>query len=705
MDLATPLRFVKGVGPARAEALSQSGFETVGDILYHLPFRYEDRRRIGTVAAVKEPGWRTLQAKLKGVRVIRTRRRGLTIVRGLADDGTAAIPVMWFNRPYLANQVVEGQEYLLHGQVRDGKAGLELLNPTCEKADEAIHSARIVPIYPSAGKLGPAALRRILSDVLSKVDFEREVPDPLPPELLRRYSLPQLQHAIPALHAPPDSEDVFLLNSRRSPYHQRLIYGEFFELQLELALLRATESRERKGHSYTIDDRVRALAREVLPFKLTGAQKKALREIADELRGPYPMLRLLQGDVGSGKTIVAALAHLLAIESGLQGAFMAPTEILAEQHFANLQRLLGSRYRIALFTGSAGPSAADRRALARGEVHLAVGTHALIQEGIQIHRLGLAVIDEQHRFGVAQRQILQKKGERPDVLVMTATPIPRSLALTAYGDLELSVLDELPPGRTPIQTDVLATGKRREVYERLRAELDAGAQAYIVFPLIEESEEIEAASVEAMGERVREFLDPGSATKQILLAPKHDPRRRSTAILHGRIPAPEREKIMRAFADGEIRVLISTTVIEVGVDVPQATWMVIESAERFGLAQLHQLRGRVGRGTRASRCIALHGRLSEEGERRLEVFAATTDGFRIAEADLEIRGPGDLLGTRQAGIPTFRVANIVTDREWLERARADAREILPRLADPEFAGLRARVEPRARSRYEKFAGG
>lgn len=705
MDLSTPLRYVKGAGPARAEALAQSGFETVGDLLYHLPFRYEDRRKIGTVAAITGPGWRTLQAQLRGVRVIRTRRRGLTIVKGLADDGTAALPVTWFNRPYLVNQVKEGQEYLLHGQVRVGKSGLELLNPTCERADEAIHSARIVPIYPSAAKLGPAALRRILSDVLAKVDFEREVPDPLPPELLKRYALPPLSKAIPALHAPPDDEDVGLLNARRSPYHLRLIYGEFFELQLELALLRAREVRETKGHAYTIDDRVRALAREVLPFKLTAAQKKAMREIADELRGPYPMLRLLQGDVGSGKTIVAALALLLAIESGLQGAFMAPTEILAEQHFANLQRLLGSRYRIALFTGSAGPSAADRRALARGEVHLAVGTHALIQEGIQFHRLGLAVIDEQHRFGVAQRQILQKKGERPDVLVMTATPIPRSLALTAYGDLELSVLDELPPGRTPIATEVLAGSKRREVYERLRAELDAGAQAYIVFPLIEESEEIEAASVEAMGEKVREFLDPGSSTKQILLAPKHDPRRRSTAILHGRIPATEREKIMRAFAAGEIRVLISTTVIEVGVDVPEATWMVIESAERFGLAQLHQLRGRVGRGTRASKCIALHGRLSEEGERRLEVFAATTDGFRIAEADLEIRGPGDLLGTRQAGVPTFRVANIVVDREWLERAREDAREILPRLAEPEFVGLRARVEPRARSRYEKFAGG
>jgi ATP-dependent DNA helicase RecG len=317
-----------------------------------------------------------------------------------------------------------------------------------------------------------------------------------------------------------------------------------------------------------------------------------------------------------------------------------------------------------------------------------VGTHALIQEGVEFARLGLAVIDEQHRFGVAQRQLLQRKGERPDMLVMTATPIPRSLALTAYGDLELAVLDELPPGRTPIATEVHPASARREVYRRLRDELRAGAQAYVTFPLIEDSPEVEAASLAALGEKVRAYL-------------KEFP----SAVLHGRLPATEREAIMRAFARGDIRLLAATSVIEVGVDVPAATWMVIESAERFGLAQLHQLRGRVGRGSRPSCCVALYGRLSEEARRRLEVFAATTDGFRIAEADLEIRGPGDLLGTRQAGVPTFRVANLIADREWLELARRDARELLPRLADPELRALRERVEPRARDRYERFAGG
>jgi ATP-dependent DNA helicase RecG len=355
---------------------------------------------------------------------------------------------------------------------------------------------------------------------------------------------------------------------------------------------------------------------------------------------------------------------------------MAPTELLAEQHYAGLSRLLGSRYRIALLTGGAKELAKRRAALASGEVQLAVGTHALLMEGTAFRELGLAVVDEQHRFGVEQRQILTLKGDRPDLLLMTATPIPRSLTLAAYGDLSVSVLDELPPGRTPITTEVVPAGKRAEVYRRLRVALAAGERAYVVFPLIEGSEEVAAEAVSELGERVRTYLAEFPS-----------------AVLHGRIPAEERERVMRAFACGEVRVLLATTVIEVGIDVPEATWMVIESAERFGLAQLHQLRGRVGRGPGASRCIALASRPSEEGRRRLEVFAGTADGFRIAEADLAIRGPGDLLGTRQAGLPSFRVADIRRDLVWLERARDDARELLSRLAEPAVAALLKRGEP------------
>jgi ATP-dependent DNA helicase RecG len=689
--LDLPLRYLKGVGPAKAEALAEAGYRTAADLLENLPIRYEDRRHVSTFAATGAPGTYTFRAAFRQVRLIRTRKRNFTIVRGLADDGTGSVVVTWFNQPYLARQIEINRPYFLHGTLRKGTgSGFELLNPAYEAADTEesnVHTDRVVPVYRSIGGIGAPALRRIARSLLDKAPAS-EPPDPFPRAVLERRSLLPLPEALRYLHAPPRDAELADLNGRRTSAHARLIYGELLELQLELALLRQLQVREEKQHRYSTDERAREVARAVLPFALTGAQKRVLREIAEDLRSPYPMLRLLQGDVGAGKTMVAALALVLAMESGLQGAFMAPTELLAEQHFANLRRLLGSRYRIALLTASAGNSAVDRRALARGEAHLAVGTHALIQQSVEFKALGLAVIDEQHRFGVEQRQLLQRKGDRPDVLVMTATPIPRTLALTAYGDLETSVLDEMPPGRTPIATEVLPNGSRKEVYKRLREELDRGARAYVVFPLIDESEAVTAASVAEIGEKVRQFLAP-----------------HPSAVLHGRVPAVERERVMADFAAGRIRILVATTVIEVGVDVPEATWMVIESAERFGLAQLHQLRGRVGRGTAASRCIALHGALSEEGEKRLKVFAESQDGFRIAEADLEIRGPGDLLGTRQSGLPTLKTADLVADRAFLEMARDDAREILERWREPEWRALRERIEPRVKSRYERFAGG
>jgi ATP-dependent DNA helicase RecG len=651
------------VGPARARALSEAGYQTVRELLYHLPFRYEDRRVVHAVSEAVGGGSYTLRGRLASVRRLRTHRRGFSLVRGILSDGTGSIPVVWFNRPYLVSQLLEGEEWLLHGEVRESKSGPELLNPSCERPEQAIHGARIAPVYPAAGGIGPALLRRILDTILEKVDLPREVPETLPADLLARRGLPPLGEALQALHA-PEGGDPEELNRRRSPAHGRLIYQELLELQLGLALLRERERDEKRTRHYSVDDKLRGVARSILPFPLTKAQKRALREIVADLQGPRPMLRLLQGDVGSGKTIVAALALVVALENGYQGAFMAPTQLVAEQHFASLQRLLGDRYRLGLFTGS--------RRSAIGEVQLAVGTHALIQEGFELRNLGLAVVDEQHRFGVLQRGMLRAKGQTPDMLVMTATPIPRSLALAAWGDLDVSTIDELPPGRTPIATEVLAIKKRREVYKRLREELEAGGRAYVVFPVIEEGS---VASVSDMGERVREYLSDFPS-----------------AVLHGRMPAAERERTMAAFAAGEVRVLISTTVIEVGVDVPEATWMVIESAERFGLAQLHQLRGRVGRGARPSRCLALHGKLTESGERRLKAFEETTDGFRIAEEDLAIRGPGELLGLRQAGLPGFRIARLPDDLEWLEKARDDARELLPRLGELDL--LRQQVTPK-----------
>jgi ATP-dependent DNA helicase RecG len=679
----TPLRSVPGVGPARARVLAAAGFETILDLLYHLPSRYEDRREVTLIAtlAVAGEGSHSVAGRLADLRLLRVRR--LRVVRGVISDATGSLPVVWFNRPYLASQTDPAAEYLLHGPVRRGKSGQEMVNPSCERVPEddlaarpALHSGRLTPVYPAIRGLGTPILRRLFASLLAGMDLRSAIPEPLPADLLARHGLPPLGEALAALHAPEPPEppetpaDLELWNRRRSPAHLRLIYGELLELQLELALLREQEAREPRRHSYRFDERVRRVARKVLPFRLTGAQKRALAEIADDLKSPWPMLRLLQGDVGSGKTIVAALSLVIALENGYQGAFMAPTELLAEQHFASLVRLLGSRYRVGLLTGGAKQLAASRRALAAGEIQLAVGTHALIEEGTVFRRLGLAVVDEQHRFGVEQRRFLSGKGDRPDLLVMTATPIPRSLALAAYGDLPVSVLDELPPGRSPIATEVVPAGKRAEVYRRLRAALAEGDRAYIVFPLIEGSEEIEAEAVSELGERLRTYLAEFPS-----------------AVLHGRIPAAERERVMRAFASGEVRVLLATTVIEVGIDVPEATWMVIESAERFGLSQLHQLRGRVGRGERPSRCIALAARPSAEGRRRLEVFAAT-------EADLAIRGPGDLLGTRQAGLPAFRVADIREDLEWLEKARDDARDLLPRLQAPGGSALAARRERR-----------
>ena len=609
----------------------------------------------------------TFRGRLSGLRRIFTRRRGMSLVRGVLEDGTGKLAVVWFNRPYLVNQAAERGEFVLHGTVREGKGGLELLNPSCERMAEAAQTG-IVPVYPAVGGVGPAALRKIFDGVLPQVDFSR-VPETLPRELLERHGLPGLGESLQALHRP--GEDAG--SPDRTPWHLRLLYGELFELQLTLALLRERSKESPRTRKYRLGARLRRALTEIPPFPLTAAQERALGEVLDDFASPHPMLRLLQGDVGSGKTIVAALALAAALENGYQGAFMAPTELLAEQHHANLERLLGRRYPLALLTGSAGTDRL-RAGLASGEVRLAVGTHALIQETVEFQELGLAVIDEQHRFGVAQRGLLRGKGDRPDLLVMTATPIPRSLALTAYGDLDVSVLDEMPPGRSPVRTEVVAARERREVYRRLREALAGGARAYVVAPLIEESGAVEAASLAEVERRAREEL----AGFPI-------------AVLHGRVPAAERERTMRAFAVGEVRVLVATTVIEVGVDVPEATWMVIESAERFGLAQLHQLRGRVGRGSAPATCVAIHGRLSETAKRRLEIFASTLDGFEIAEADLAIRGPGDLLGTRQAGLPALRVARLPEDWDWLVRARDDVRELLGRLDGPSLKALQEKV--------------
>ncbi|HVS65775.1 MAG TPA: ATP-dependent DNA helicase RecG [Thermoanaerobaculia bacterium] len=672
LDLGAPIESVRGVGPARAAALRAAGIGTVGALLSVLPRAYQDRRTLSTVRDILAGGVdsATLLVRLTSLSRRRIRRRGASLVEGKAVDSTGELRAVWFNRPYLADQVDPASEVLLHGRIRRSARGVELVNASVTTVDGAAPrtcARRIVPVYPRVGEVAPSTVSRLVAAVLGD---GRGLPisDPIPFSLRQKRGLPSLCEALIGLHRPLPRADAALLERGESPEHQRLAYGELLLQQLALARARRAHRALPKPHRYAIDDRLRAAVRSMLSFPLTGAQQRVLGELVADLERPEPMLRLLQGDVGCGKTVVAGLLLAVALENRLQGAFMAPTELLAEQHFRTLSRLYDGRYRVDLLTGSTAQPRLRQR-IASGESDLVVGTHSLITEGLDFARLGLAVIDEQHRFGVSQRRRLERKGVRPDVLVMTATPIPRSLAMTAYGDLDLSVIDELPPGRRPPATELVPRARRRRVFAAVESELREGGQAFVVFPLIADSDEIDAGAVEGLGEEYRRrFAAYG------------------VSVATGQTSPAERERSMEAFAAGRCRVLLATTVIEVGVDVEAAGCMVIESAERFGLAQLHQLRGRVGRGSGRSACWAVHGGLTDAARRRLEVFRQTSDGFRIAEADLEQRGPGELLGTRQAGWSELRIADPVRDRALLAAARDDARDLLEELSDELTAG-------------------
>jgi ATP-dependent DNA helicase RecG len=517
-------------------------------------------------------------------------------------------------------------------------------------------------VYEKAGGVTSKMQRRIVHDALELLSAD--LPDPLPDAVCRPRGWPSRYAALRALHFPPSDAPIDDLNRFATPAQQRLIFEEAYAFQLGLLARRRHASLERKALPVTVDDRIRASARAVLPFRLTPGQRQALKEIVEDMQRPQPMNRLLQGDVGAGKTIVALLAALVAMENGLQVAFMAPTEILSEQHYLNVTRLLqASRFRVALLVG--GISAAARReqlaGIATGAVHLVVGTHALVQGDVEFNRLGLVIIDEQHRFGVLQRATLRTKGLSPDVLVMTATPIPRTLALTVYGDLDVSVIRDLPPGRLAIKTVAKPESRRDEVYGFVQQQIEGGRQAYVIFPLVEESDKIDLKAATEMADHLAHDVFPSLRV----------------GLLHGRLKPDARDRVMRAFAAGEIDVLVSTTVVEVGVDVPNATVMVVEHAERFGLSQLHQLRGRVGRGAhQAYCCLVYQAPLSDEARGRLKAMTETTDGFVIAERDLALRGPGDFFGTRQAGVPTFRLIDLVRDRALLEEARGVAAHVL-----------------------------
>jgi ATP-dependent DNA helicase RecG len=661
--LATPLQFLKGVGLRRAADFAHAGLASVEDLLYRFPIRYEDRSRLQTIASLKPGQHASLVGRIVHCGLRTTRRPGFKIFEALVKDASGGLRVTWLNQPFLRDVFTPGQQVVLFGPIEmRGSGGLQLTNPQYEILEddetETIHTGRIVPVYEKTGAVTPKIQRRLVHDVLRTLSDD--LPDPLPEPLRARYAFPGRYAALLATHFPPADADLETLNRFATPAQQRLIFEEAFLFQLGVMARRRAAAAEIKTTAVRVDDRIRESARRVLPFKLTSGQRTSLKEIVDDLQRPHPMNRLLQGDVGAGKTIVALLAALVAMENGLQVAFMAPTEILAEQHFLSISKLLhASRFRVALLTGSTGT--AKRRSqlaeVASGAVHLVVGTHALVQGDVVFHRLGLVVIDEQHRFGVLQRATLREKGWHPDVLVMTATPIPRTLALTLYGDLDSSVIRDLPPGRLPIKTVAKPESRRNDIYDLVRRELMAGRQAYVIYPLVEESAKIDLKAATEMADHLAQDIFPEYRI----------------GLLHGRMKADAKERVMSAFAAGQFQILVSTTVVEVGIDVPNASVMIVEHAERFGLSQLHQLRGRVGRSQHQSYCCLVYqSPLSEDARSRLKAMTETADGFQIAERDLELRGPGDFFGTRQAGLPTFRLIDLVRDHQLLALAQGEA---------------------------------
>ena len=671
MDLATPVQYVKGVGPARAAVLASKGILTVEDLLTYPPFRYEDRSNLKRIAELAPGEMATVTAEVRSAGLAGFRRRQLGMFEATFADGSGMrLVARWFHAGYLADVIMPGQRLALYGKVEwDSFSGaLTIVHPEFEVVSEgregeegeaSLHVGRVVPVYEAAGKLSTRVFRSIVYALLETLGPQ---PDPLPAALRQRLNLPDRGSAVRTLHFPSPQEDLRLLNAFRSPAHTRLIFEEFFWLELGLALKRE-QARLRPGIAFELNDTVREKVKRMLPFKPTGAQKRVLAEIARDMQSPAPMHRLLQGDVGSGKTLVAAEAAVIALENGYQVAVLAPTEILAAQHYFYLKSIFAKLgYPMALLTGSLGGKQKTqlKRALEEGLLKIAVGTHALIEEDVRFQNLGLAIVDEQHRFGVLQRLNFIAKGRWPDVLVMTATPIPRTLALTLYGDLDVSIIDELPPGRKPIVTRHVVEDRLEQVWSFLKQQVDAGRQAYVVYPAIEESETQAIKAAEKMYRHLAGEVFPGL----------------TVGLLHGRLPAEEKEAAMERFKQGETKILVSTSVIEVGIDVPNATVMVIEQAERFGLAQLHQLRGRVGRGVEQSYCILVTEKLNPAAQERIRTMTESTDGFYIAEMDLKLRGPGEFFGTRQSGIPALRIANIVRDSEMLEQARHEAREFL-----------------------------
>jgi ATP-dependent DNA helicase RecG len=696
LALDTPLTYLKGVGPARAAILAAKGLETVEDLLYYFPFRYEDRSNLKPISKLAPGELATVICEVRSAKAAGFRRRSLGLFEAeFTDSSGSTLLGKWFHGAWLADRLTPGSRVALFGKIElDSYRGellimhpeTEMLTGDDEDGDSALHTGRIVPVYQAVGKVTPRTLRTLLWRTLGDMP---DLDDRLPEEISRRLKFPSLTDAIRAAHFPPSGSDatpVQILNDFRSPAHFRLIFEEFFWLECGLEIKRR-RAREMPGIAFQLTDRVRDQIKKLLPFKPTGAQKRVLREIADDMAHPSPMHRLLQGDVGSGKTIVAAEAAVIAIENGYQVALLAPTEILATQHYFSLKPLLQRLDRVvALLTGSmsAREKAKLKEMLRAGMIPLSIGTHALIEKDVEFQNLGLVIIDEQHRFGVMQRLGLMQKGVSPDVLVMTATPIPRTLAMTIYGDLDVSVIDELPPGRKKILTKHFTADQVELAWSSLRCEIDAGRQAYVVYPVIEESETQAMKAAQQMYEHLSREVFPDVPV----------------GLLHGRLGSSEKEAAMESFKNGRTKILVSTTVIEVGVDVPNATVMVVEQAERFGLSQLHQLRGRVGRGGDQSYCLLITEKLNDAGRERIRTLVDSQDGFAIAEMDLKLRGPGEFFGTKQSGLPSLKLANILRDPDILAAARAEARAFVEHPPSPaDFVAAVAYIKGHWQRRY------
>jgi len=690
LKLTSEVKYLKGVGPTRAELLDARGIHTVEDLLYYTPFRYEDRTALTAVGELVPGQTATILVKVLTCGLTRT-RKGKYIYDLAAIDASGAphprmIRCIWFNAHYLERSKIfrSGQQVFFYGKAEPdfyGTSNLQIVQPQYEiipdsDADgESLEVGRMVPIYESVGNLGPRILRRLIRTALDSAGDQ--FPELLPGSVRKKNRLLDRASAFRLTHF-PDGEHPFEELARfRTPPQVRLIFEELFNVSAGLAL-KHRKAKSVQGIQFNVTDGLRRDIKNILPFHPTSAQKKVLKEIADDMCSPRPMNRLLQGDVGSGKTIVAVQAALLALSNGCQAALMAPTEILAVQHYLSIRRLLEPLpYKVDLLTSGRNTRAkAELKGdLKRGEVHLLVGTHALIERDVEFAKLGLVLVDEQHRFGVMQRYRLIRKGRMPDVLVMTATPIPRTLALTLYGDLDFSVINELPPNRSPIVTKLIEEKDRNRAFDLVRNKVRAGDQAYVVYPVIEESAKLDLRPALKMFQQLSTNVFPEFRV----------------GLLHGRLTSTEKEEVMERFKQGHIQILVSTTVVEVGVDVSNATVMLIEHAERFGLSQLHQLRGRIGRGRKESTCLLLSAEpRTPEAEERLRTMTETNDGFKIAEIDLKLRGPGEFFGTRQWGIPAFRIANLLRDQEILEWAKREATAFVER--------------PESREEFEAYVG-